>query len=528
MSKNLNEAGAVILTLPDGSKKEFNSGQEAQQWMSENGYSSYVWAKDNSEQAEDKTSTENSKNTSLFSSPQFQDVFGSGNPIWGSSRTNLWTQPIGTKLVSTEIFDESGKLKYTPEQLKQGAHLVSVPKYFDETETYRNFREANDVVARGVVNTFLAPSIFGEVSSLKNGVQLGKDWLTKGRAKKFIQYYWRNPTLLAWDATTKVAVPSIASHYGGKVVDYATKKLNGKTWGENVSEYTNWNPYVSEMTNPGYIFSWKGVNWLDNAVERDVAKRVYKYVTPASYMDKGVDRGKEVKNIFKSFATREKINVNEYPSWYYDQRFPHPTLSRKAWNEFRDEAFRKYLGLPKRPNHNLYLSNGDGTFSYNTEYIDELRHMFPNETELSTYIHNIAIDQLKSEGALTAENLLHRVKELNKTVTSIPKTVPLQQQSTILYNVPTIEWGKSYLSGDFFAGNGGYVTIKTNPTTKTFTMEDMWDVEPFKDINRMGKSRFAKFMHKTAPDFELSKVLGKEAKPFTLRHEYTPTSIQLR
>lgn len=78
MATELETKGAVILTLPDGTKKEFTSGQEAATWMKENNYSEYTFKK-----GQEPTVEEQKKSSTV--SP-FQSVFGSGNPIWGSDR----------------------------------------------------------------------------------------------------------------------------------------------------------------------------------------------------------------------------------------------------------------------------------------------------------------------------------------------------------------------------------------------------------------------------------------------------------
>lgn len=239
-NKNLNDAGAVILTLPDNSRKEFNSGQEAQQWMNENGYSSYVWAKDNTPEQEIVNEKPMEHNTSLLSSPQFQDVFGFGNPIWGSSRTNLWTKPIGTK-------------------------------YYNETETYQNFKDANDAVARTITNLFLAPTMIEGVAGIPN--------IVKGlwNGGKELLGMWRfNPVHGAYE-TAKISIPFatslVAGTKGAELVDKGMSQFNGKTWGETVSEITGYPRLVTEFTNPGALVGGGGGYKLTNSYLNGVENR---------------------------------------------------------------------------------------------------------------------------------------------------------------------------------------------------------------------------------------------------------------
>ena len=91
-----NIKGGVTLNLPDGTSKSFNNAADAQAFFIKNYPSGYSMKM---HQKEPKTplmkgasaTTSEKKNSFLqdyFDSPQFQEVFGSGNPIWGQRRVD--------------------------------------------------------------------------------------------------------------------------------------------------------------------------------------------------------------------------------------------------------------------------------------------------------------------------------------------------------------------------------------------------------------------------------------------------------
>lgn len=236
--KNLNEAGAIIMKLPDGSMQEFNSGKEAQQWMIDNGYPEYMWKEDNSEQesVDNKETTQN--NRSLFGSPQFQDVFGTGNPIWGNSRLNLHTRPM------------------------YGG------KYFDETQTYRSFRDANDTVSKSLIHTFLTPSALG----ISGAFQRALPSITKEFATEL-------PTI------AKVAGTSFLAGAGHGLVNSITSDLTrspennyqGYTFPQWAAKYSV-DPnaeLVAEILHPGSVFGGAAAGPLAKIGESAIMNQTY-------------------------------------------------------------------------------------------------------------------------------------------------------------------------------------------------------------------------------------------------------------
>lgn len=91
-----NIKGGVTLNLPDGTSKSFNNAADAQAFFIKN-YPSGYSMKMHQKEPETPLMKGASANTSekkksflqdYFDSPQFQEVFGSGNPIWGQRRVD--------------------------------------------------------------------------------------------------------------------------------------------------------------------------------------------------------------------------------------------------------------------------------------------------------------------------------------------------------------------------------------------------------------------------------------------------------
>lgn len=296
----------------------------------------------------------------------------------------------------------------------------------------------------------------------------------------------------------------------GSGVDKVSEAVTGKSWAENASNIMSSmmgfhiEPIFGDFTNPGYIIGYKGAPLIGREIWKPIAKdltpRVYKYVSPSGYFNSKMSRKEEAKNILRSFIKREKIDINADPVWISEgigkttgKGYNMPYLSSKAETQFRDDAFRKYLGLPERPGHNLYLDNGDGTWSYNNNYVQTIRRRYPTSRDI---IYNMD----------------------NKTTAGVPRQPVVFVEPSEL-GLP-LKPNKPYLAGDFLTGNGGMVSYSElgNGTSQLF---DIWDVQPFIDPARLGNSigRIGNYLF---PEFELSTALGKNAKPFIMRTTFVP------
>ncbi len=83
---------------------------------------------------------------------------------------------------------------------------------------------------------------------------------------------------------------------------------------------------------------------------------------------------------------------------------------------------------------------------------------------------------------------------------------------------------RSYGYFDNITGNGGGVNVSLNSNGTGFVMNDIWDVQPFKDPlrlpfeNKPVLHRISHWMHENHPDFELIDFLG--GKPLVLKHSF--------
>lgn len=153
-------------------------------------------------------------------------------------------------------------------------------------------------------------------------------------------------------------------------------------------------------------------------VGRNIANRnlfTYAYLEPWSYLDPVKRGGKVLKHILID----NKLPNLTRPA-VSDVRFRY---MNNITGDFRDEAFRKYLGLPERTP--LYVRQADGTYGYNMKWLAD-------------------------------------------------------RQPNIVLPVPH-DLGNG-VSVDLFTGNGGNIGIKENPLNKTVSIEDAWDINPFSRI----------------------------------------------
>lgn len=154
-------------------------------------------------------------------------------------------------------------------------------------------------------------------------------------------------------------------------------------------------------------------------IGRNIANRnlfTYAYLEPYGY-DNPFARGKRI--VSHILSDNKLPNIN--PASLHDPRY---RVMRTITGGYRDEAFRKYLGLPEQTP--LYVSNGDGTFSYNLKYL--------------------------SKGAK---------------------------------HVAVPEAGMDGIAGDLFTGNGGNISIKFDDANKIAHIEDVWDINPFSRMPKL-------------------------------------------
>lgn len=303
---------------------------------------------------------------------------------------------------------------------------------------------------------------------------------------------------------------------GGKTVDAGSKLITGKTWSDNVKEKLNLQTNtLAELSNPGaWIGGGLGIKGLNMAKQR-LLNAAYNNFTPLGYTDTDklpfMNHKNEIKDIIKEFITPKRINTSNttYPKWYQrameyaekakpERGFGNNGMSFENLIKYRDEAWR--LATNQKPRLGLYKPNGDGTYSYNMDVINQLE----GGPKVRTFIVKNAGNDLYTD--------FNGMK------------------------LPTIK--DSAIALDEFASNGGFTNMKLGPhklyptTNKnlssvgkpSFTIEDIWDLQPFKDAHRtfykpitdLG-TKYPKIFGKLK-DIEVLEPLG--GNPFKLKQTF--------
>lgn len=216
-------------------------------------------------------------------------------------------------------------------------------------------------------------------------------------------------------------------------------------------------------------------------------------IVPASYVDSesvfNTSKASQVKKFVKdSFG--HMAYPNNMPSdhpyseqlWYPEQvamnyRFHIPGMqgvTGKTVKNSRQDALNLSLGFPQK--NNTYVPNGDGTYSYNPE-------LFTQPAYVST--------PWRIPGDYAMKNGYHPIDDV----------------------AGMSENGASWVGGDVITGTGGFTKLSNK--NGDIYMEDLWDVQPFKDEWRLPFGAFGKIMHKVNPNFEVISFLG--GKPFMLK-----------
>lgn len=279
----------------------------------------------------------------------------------------------------------------------------------------------------------------------------------------------------------------------GTAIDKAANdiKINGKSTVEHISDKTNlpeWAVNLGIGTIGGIGFE-KGVM---NPLFSRARAALYRNVIPIGYGNQsmrfsGLSKSDELKNTIKEFFSPKKLDTDLYPEWYYKtksnwsiDRADKLDLLPGAEVDFRDAAYRKALNLKPRLDNDIYIDNLDGTVSYNLDLIDKQRF-----------------------NQFNPKNLL--IKS--------PRGFALKGE-------------KPWVTGDWVTGNGGHINARWIDDN-TVEIEDIWDVQPFQDFNRipdlfvkMGNSNIniSNLMHKYFPNFEVINTLG--GTPFKLKQQF--------
>lgn len=281
----------------------------------------------------------------------------------------------------------------------------------------------------------------------------------------------------------KYGIPMVTgSLVGSKAVDETSRLLTGMPFSDYANKMTNGS--VGDIYNPGtYVGGALGKYGTTRALTR-LRKSAFHNITPFGYgntLPGASSKASEIKDWLKdAIDLRHNWNIdvspNVEPKWKTrlldnNWRSPNPDININEislLSDFREEAWRKALKLPSK--YPLYLDNGDGTWRYNTNFINQRRSLYGNNT-------------------------------------------PVEKEPVIVINGS--RHSPSFLSGDTFTMNGGY-TRMINNGNGTYTMQDRWDIHPFSDDRALFKFPGSKHI-------EIMQAL--DGNPFMLNHTFKPTDF---
>lgn len=258
---------------------------------------------------------------------------------------------------------------------------------------------------------------------------------------------------------------------GSKAVDETSRLLTGMPFSDYANKMTNGS--IGDIYNPGiYVGGALGKYGTTRALTR-LRKSAFHNLTPFGYANTisgAPSKASEIKDWLKdAIDLRHNWNIDvsptAVPKWktrLLDANNYDPEIS--LMSDFREEAYRKALKLPSK--YPLYLDNGNGTWRYNTDFINQRRKLYAQPT-------------------------------LNQDPTFVIDGSPNNA---------------SFLSGDTFTGNGGYVRMVNN-YNGTYTMQDRWDIHPFSDDRAL-------FTFPGSKHVEMMQVL--DGNPFMLNHTFRP------
>jgi hypothetical protein len=247
-------------------------------------------------------------------------------------------------------------------------------------------------------------------------------------------------------AATGTLPAMIAGEIGGRTVDYGSRKLTSKSWGENVLPEA---PMIGELTNPGYlagglsgIKSFKN-NFVNNTERNitnsspgiigiDIPKRDYKDL----FKNSGFEIDDSMKEMMRRHSLKESQNkdVNSVLDNFYNR-------------VSTDEGIRRANALGINPNE---LSNRikvkEDPFSYGY-YSSGNIYMHPENTG------NIA-------RGTTRHELEHHIQSLSgDKPTIIDNDI---KNLELRYNKTDVDWESRGKSGDQFKKNVNIDNLKTS------------------------------------------------------------------
>lgn len=215
-----------------------------------------------------------------------------------------------------------------------------------------------------------------------------------------------------------------------------------------------------------------GLKSLGNFLK--IARRAaYNNITPLGYDSQtnvGLGKKKELANMAKEILTGGDYNKLGVPKWQLNlgdtKHLRMADMNDKAIIRFRDQAWRKAMKQPILEGEpQIYVKNADGTYHYDMDAVNKIR-----------------------------------------TSSGSPE---------YMYQSPKLKGQFEGMAGDVITGNGGFVNYYKD-AKGNHIIEDVWDLEPFKDEYRS----LWKWGTKHIPGLKKVEAVGLlNGEKFKLKHD---------
>ena len=247
-------------------------------------------------------------------------------------------------------------------------------------------------------------------------------------------------------AATGTLPAMIAGEIGGRTVDYGSRKLTGKSWGENVLPEA---PMIGELTNPGYLIG--GLSGI-KSFKNNFVNNTERNITNSSHGIIGIDLPKrDYKDLFKNSESEINDSMKEMMRRYSLKESQNKDVNNVLDNFYNristDEGISraKNLGInPKELSNKIKVKEDPFSYGY---YSAGNIYMHPENTG------NIA-------RGTTRHELEHHIQSLSgDKQTIIDNDI---KNLELRYNKTDVDWESRKKSGGQFKKNVNIDDLRTS------------------------------------------------------------------
>lgn len=394
--------------------------------------------------------------------------------------------------------------------------------YKDGLPHYEDGKDARKLEYHPEEDYYYGGNLFGKGNELVVTGQNRKPSSTSSRTTPYNSNSYKIQTgdlLEAMTTGINVLAPSQwigAIRDGDGAVDTFNKLMRGNS-GFVTEDYAKDHPYISAGTNLvgdaviggiGTKTALETQRIVNNVKNRNLF--AYTYLPPYGYMQP-IEKAKEyVSHILKDRLIPDPDNL--YTA--YNQNLI-PTAIKSDGGRFagfRDVAWRKYLGLNE--NSPLYMDNGDGTFSYNLDYIQNTnkssysRYLNPEDKKMFT--STVIEDYVTGNGGNVASKIIYKPKGSYNRIEDIWDLHPFKSNKYV-HPLQDSMWNKITNIADDLYSKNYYNGLKYKNKYPYYLLGGRL-------LNKIRYSDPPKWFQKSLQRFEnmeMGPLLG--GKPFTMR-----------